>query len=77
MNTRGVNVTVTELEVKAKQVIKEKGITGLKGGRGYIGRVMKRNGIGLQIKHGESLSVSPATVEDWKKQLPEIIMVSS
>jgi DDE superfamily endonuclease len=73
MTDKGVNVTLQAMEVKAKQIIEKEGIVGLKGGRGYLERVMQRNKIVVQVKHGDATSVNQVTVDDWKKRLKEMI----
>lgn len=73
MNGRNVQVTMMEMEAKVQQIIKKERINGLKGGRGYIEYVMRRNNMGIQIKHGEALSVNEGTINDWKIKLNDLI----
>jgi DDE superfamily endonuclease len=73
MTDKGVNVTLQAMEVKAKEIIEQEGIVGLKGTRGYLERVMQRNNVAVQVKHGDASSVSQATVTDWKVRLDTLI----
>ena len=69
MTSKGAIVTLDLLTEKAKTFMEEEGITDMMATRGYIQKMMKRNNAGLQIKHGESFSVSQTTIDDWKKKL--------
>lgn len=73
MESRNVTVTITEMIIQTQRLIKKEGIKGLKGGRGYVEAVMKRNNIGSQMKHGEAMTVNQAMVDDWIPKLRHLV----
>lgn len=74
--SKNIPVSGPLLQEKARQIRQQIGGVGaidFKGSNGWLEKFRQRHGIQHRVICGESASVDPATVEEWKRRLPSMI----
>jgi len=73
--TREKNLPVSgpTLQEKAKQLAEVHGLNDFKASNGWLEKFRKRDNISFKSICGEASAVDRIAVDDWKKELPNII----